>query len=79
MGLIKAPPVVLDDNIELNQLPNSARNDCDLSFSVTLADGIQVPWECHMKNNNLFVDVPTNLPLYGSKDRYVILPTPTLF
>jgi hypothetical protein len=75
VGLIKAPPVIVNNGEveELIELPKSARANSRLSFTVGLADGIEVPWECWMKNNNLFVDVPANLPLYGSKDSFVAL------
>lgn len=56
---------------ELNELPELARLDSELSFVVDLAEGVSVPWTCRMKNNNLIVEVPLNLPQYGSRDRYV--------
>lgn len=76
MGLISAPPV-REEHVEslkeesggVERLPDSARVDSRLSFTITLADGVSVPWECRLRENKLWVDVPTNLPVYGSKDR----------
>lgn len=58
---------------ELNELPELARLDSELSFVVDLAEGVSVPWTCRMKNNNLIVEVPLNLPQYGSRDSFVAL------
>lgn len=72
VGLISAPPVIEHGEpiINLGTLPDSAKVDSYLSFTIMLADGVSVPWECRMKDNKLWVEVPTNLPVYGSKDRY---------
>lgn len=76
MGFIKAPPVkaeVEEFSEEVNELPELARLDSELSFVVDLAEGVSVPWSCRMKDNNLIVDVPLNLPQYGSRDSFVAL------
>jgi len=67
VGFIKAPPV--SESLRLESLPESARTLSQIRFDVTLADNVEVPWDCVMRNNNLYVDVPANLPMYGSKDR----------
>ena len=72
MGPITAPPVVADQEKTLKQLPASARVHSKIAFTVVLAEGVHVVWHCRLLNNNLYVDVPVNLPLYGSKDRFVL-------
>ena len=80
MGLIKAPPVDVGvisslaqdgggGREEMTSLPTSARARSELVFTIELADGVVVKWRCTMRDNNLFVHVPVNLPEYGSKDR----------
>lgn len=71
MGLIKAPPA--NESLRLESLPESARTLSQIRIDVTLADKVQVPWDCVMRDNNLYVDVPANLPIYGSKDSFVSL------
>lgn len=73
VGLITAPPVDKDNFTvgEFDVWPDDVKLDSYLSFTITLADGVSVPWECRLKDNKLFVEVATNLPVYGSKDRWV--------
>lgn len=75
MGLITAPPVREHEEpyLEINSLPDNAKLDSSLSFTISLADGVVVNWQCRMKDNVLMVEIPVNLPVYGSKDSFITL------
>lgn len=75
MGLITAPPVKEHEEpcLEINSLPEEAKLDSSLSFMISLADGVVVNWRCKMRDNVLIVDIPINLPMYGSKDSFLTL------
>jgi len=81
VGLIKAPPVVRygeeRDNSsvgdELTELPNSAKVASEITVYVELGDGVVVPWQCSIRERKLFVLVPRNLPICGSRDSFVSL------
>lgn len=80
MGLITAPPVGGVGVVPSHEadggmvsLPLSAHQCSELMFTIELTDGVQVRWQCSMRDNNLYVHVPDNLPQYGSKDSFVAL------
>lgn len=67
MGPFKVPAVNND------KLPLGSHTPSSICFTVRLADGLEVKWECVLLGGNLYVEIPKVMPLQGSKESFVSL------
>ncbi|KAF6019043.1 hypothetical protein EB796_022644 [Bugula neritina] len=75
VGLITAPPVISQETeaTRLTTLPLSARVNSNVKFVISVSKDVDFTWQCKLLNNNLLVDIPAHLSVYGSKDSFVAL------